>query len=73
MVGGGPAGCEFAIRAASRGHKVTLWEQEDRLGGQLRLAARVPGKQEFSALLSYYETVLSRKQVQVVYRKVGTP
>ena len=73
VVGGGPAGCEFAIRAASRGHQVTLWEREERLGGQLKLAARIPGKQEFADLLRYYETVLEKKRVRVELRKVGTP
>ena len=73
VVGGGPAGCEFAIRAASRGHAVTLWEKEKVLGGQLRLAMKVPGKEEFAALLDYYRTVLERKQVQIVYNKVGSP
>lgn len=73
VVGGGPAGCECAVRAAGRGHKVTLWEREDRLGGQLRLAARAPGNEEFSALLAYYETALQKKKVKVVYHQVGTP
>ncbi|MCI8538906.1 MAG: FAD-dependent oxidoreductase [Oscillospiraceae bacterium] len=73
VVGGGPAGCECAVRAAGRGHKVTLWEREDHLGGQLRLAARAPGNEEFSALLAYYEAALKKKKVKVVYRQVGTP
>lgn len=35
VVGGGPAGMQAAITAAERGHKVTLAEKEDRLGGLL--------------------------------------
>ena len=33
---GGPAGMEAAVTAASRGHEVTLYEQDDELGGMLR-------------------------------------
>ena len=38
VIGGGPAGMEFARVAAERGHKVTLYEASDRLGGQLKHA-----------------------------------
>ncbi len=38
VVGGGPAGMEFAMTAARRGHKVTLYEAQDALGGLLRHA-----------------------------------
>ena len=43
VVGGGIAGCEAARVAAMRGHKVTLLERGKRLGGQLLIAANVPG------------------------------
>ena len=36
VIGGGPAGMKAAIMAAERGHKVTLYEKNDSLGGQLR-------------------------------------
>jgi 2,4-dienoyl-CoA reductase (NADPH2) len=42
VVGGGPAGLEAARVAALRGHKVTLYEQLDSLGGQLALASIPP-------------------------------
>ena len=35
IIGGGPAGMEAAIRAADRGHSVTLCEKENFLGGML--------------------------------------
>jgi 2,4-dienoyl-CoA reductase-like NADH-dependent reductase (Old Yellow Enzyme family)/thioredoxin reductase len=35
VVGGGPAGMEFALESCARGYDVTLYESEDRLGGQL--------------------------------------
>lgn len=65
VVGGGPAGMEFAVRAAGRGHRITLWERRPRLGGQLALAAVPPGKADFAALIPYYETMLSKAGVQV--------
>ena len=65
VVGGGPAGMEFAVRAAGRGHQITLWEQSSYLGGQLTLASVPPGKADFAALIPYYEVMLSKAGVQV--------
>lgn len=38
VIGGGPAGMEAAIVAAQRGHRVTLYERTNQLGGQLKHA-----------------------------------
>src|SRR5581483_785168 len=46
VVGGGPAGLEAARVAAARGHRVTLVERGAAPGGQVLLAARVPGRAE---------------------------
>ena len=43
------------MSAAERGHEVTLFEADPALGGQFRLAMRVPGKEEFAETLRYYE------------------
>ena len=43
VVGGGPAGMEAARVAALRGHRVTLYEKEGRLGGLLPLATMIKG------------------------------
>ncbi len=72
VVGGGAAGCEFAIREADRGHSVTIWEEEDKLGGQLNLVAMPPAKKEFFSLISYYEASLAEKGVEVVLGKEST-
>jgi 2,4-dienoyl-CoA reductase-like NADH-dependent reductase (Old Yellow Enzyme family)/thioredoxin reductase len=45
VVGGGPAGMSAALYLTRRGHRVTLVEKKDRLGGQFSLAWRVPGKE----------------------------
>src|SRR5262249_2791510 len=60
VVGGGPAGMAFAINAAERGHAVTLFEADARLGGQLNLAKAVPGKAEFHEMLRYFTVRLNR-------------
>lgn len=66
VIGGGPAGCEAAYRAASRGHHVTLMEQSDSLGGQLKQGCIIPARQEFRNLIAFYETSLPRLGVTVL-------
>jgi 2,4-dienoyl-CoA reductase (NADPH2) len=59
VVGAGPAGLACAVTAALRGHHVVLYEVADRIGGQLNLAVRIPGKEEFSETLRYYRNQLA--------------
>lgn len=47
VIGGGPAGLEAARVAAARGHRVTLFEKSDQLGGQTLIAKLAPGRQDF--------------------------
>jgi 2,4-dienoyl-CoA reductase (NADPH2) len=54
VVGGGPAGLSAAVSFAERGDRVTLFEKSSELGGQFRLAMRIPGKEEFAETLRYY-------------------
>ncbi|MDP2953101.1 MAG: FAD-dependent oxidoreductase, partial [Chloroflexota bacterium] len=65
VVGGGPAGLEAARVAALRGHRVSLYEAEDRLGGQMNLAALPPHKSEINNAVSFYAHQLSKLGVRV--------
>ncbi|MBO0683987.1 MAG: mycofactocin system FadH/OYE family oxidoreductase 2, partial [Candidatus Dormibacteraeota bacterium] len=65
VVGGGPSGMECAAVAACRGHRVTLCEAEDQLGGQVLLAVRVPNRAEFGDLVRNLEGELRRAGVEV--------
>jgi len=65
VVGAGPAGLACAITAAERGHWVTLFEAEARIGGQLNLARNVPGKEEFDETLRYFRHRIADTGVQL--------
>ena len=66
VIGGGVSGCEAAITAARKGHKVTLIEKSDRLGGQC-IPASVPiGKGEFTSFIYWQKKMLEKMQVQVL-------
>lgn len=69
VVGGGPAGMQLAMTAAERGHKVELWERADELGGQILLAAKLPGQQNFLDLVRYLSARLEQLGVTV---RLGT-
>ncbi len=65
VVGGGPAGLSVAAAAGARGHAVTLFEKTASLGGQLNLAVRIPGKEEFHETLRYFKRQLELARVTV--------
>ncbi|MFF7607711.1 FAD-dependent oxidoreductase [Streptomyces parvulus] len=65
VVGAGPAGLACAVSAAERGHDVTLYDAAAEVGGQLNVARKVPGKQEFDETLRYFRTRLSALGVDV--------
>ncbi|MGW5401185.1 oxidoreductase [Streptomyces sp. NPDC003952] len=65
VVGAGPAGLACAVSAAGRGHAVTLYEASGHIGGQLDIARRIPGKEEFEETIRYYGTQLAEHAVEV--------
>ncbi|MFC1961472.1 FAD-dependent oxidoreductase [Chloroflexota bacterium] len=73
VVGGGPGGMEAAIVAASRGHKVTLWEKKQTLGGNLIPASAPDFKGDYRRLTAYLSTQLKKLDVSVELGKEATP
>ncbi|WP_446470437.1 oxidoreductase [Xenorhabdus stockiae] len=72
VVGAGPAGLSFATTAASRGHHVTLFERENKIGGQFNIAKQIPGKEEFHETLRYFERQLALNGVDVRLNHTAT-
>jgi len=73
VVGGGVAGMECARVATLRGHHVTLYEKNDRLGGHL-IEASVPDfKYDIKRLLEWYETQLKKLKVDISLNSEVTP
>jgi len=60
VVGAGPAGLAAATTAASRGHRVALFDSASEIGGQFNIAKQIPGKEEFHETLRYF-----KKQIEL--------
>ena len=69
VAGSGPAGLEFAMIAASRGHNIILYEKNNYIGGQLKLAAVPPYKQEILEFINYLERKVRNLGVKVELNK----
>ncbi|MDY6851660.1 MAG: FAD-dependent oxidoreductase, partial [Thermodesulfobacteriota bacterium] len=73
VVGGGPAGMEAARLAALRGHQVTLFERDDKLGGLINLAVIPPHKEELKNVIDYYTRQMEILPVEVKLSEPFTP
>ena len=63
---GGPAGLKAAACAAERGHDVTLYESDSRLGGQANLAQLIPGRAEFGGIIQNLSREAERAGVRIL-------
>ncbi|MGD8172315.1 FAD-dependent oxidoreductase [Vibrio sp. TRT 21S02] len=66
VVGAGPAGLACATTLAQRAHKVDLFERNDRIGGQFRLAMQIPGKEEFRETIRYFANRIEQTGVNLL-------
>ncbi len=65
VVGSGPAGLAAATVAAKRGHKVTIFEGRDTIGGQFLFASKIPGKEEFSETIRYFTKMIEVLNIEL--------
>jgi len=73
VIGGGPAGLMAALTAKRRGHRVTLYEKSDQLGGRLPLAAALPGREKIAWFGDYLRNQIRRERVRVLLGITATP
>ncbi len=73
IIGGGPAGMKAAEIAALRGHRVNLYEKQERLGGRFLLAAIPPKKEILKDLIDHLEREIRKLPVKVIIGKPFTP
>ena len=65
IIGGGPGGMEAALTASSRGHRVSLYEKEDALGGQLPIAAAQRDRRPFLRFRNYLVNEVKKQGIDV--------
>ena len=73
VVGGGPGGMEAARVAALRGHKVVLFDEGEKLGGQLLLAAKPPFKDTLETFRQYLAGQISKLGIDLQLRQKFAP
>lgn len=70
IIGGGPAGMQAALTASTRGHEVVLYEKDEQLGGNLRLAAGLGIKADMRRYLAWL--IRQTEKASYVTIKLGT-
>ncbi|GGH00530.1 2,4-dienoyl-CoA reductase [Polaribacter pacificus] len=65
VIGAGPAGLSAATIAAQRGHAVSLFDADSKIGGQFNMAKQIPGKEEFYETIRYFNKQIELHGVQM--------
>ncbi len=73
IIGGGPAGMEAALRSHKLGHKVTLFEKSDELGGQIKVAWVPPGREDIKYIIDYYKVQFEKHHIDYRLNTEPTP
>ncbi len=73
VIGAGPAGLSFAVNAASRGHKIRVFDASNQIGGQFNIAKTIPGKEEFYETLRYFKRQIElQPNIELVLNHTAT-
>jgi len=73
VIGGGPAGMKAALTAAERGHKVTVYEKSDALGGLLRHTDYASHKWPQKEYKDYLVRQVKKAGIEVLLKTEATP
>lgn len=73
VVGAGPAGLEAARVASQRGHRVTVCDENETIGGQVLLASKPPSKSELKTIVEFYEGEMERRGIELRLGQKVTP
>ncbi len=73
IIGGGPAGMKAAMVASDRGHQVTLFEAEDKLGGNLNFADYVSFKYPLMNYKNWLIRQVEKRPITVHLSTRATP
>ena len=73
VIGGGPGGMRAAMYLCDRGHKVTLFEASDKLGGAIKHADYIPFKWTLKDYKDYLIAQVTKRDIRVVMNTRVTP
>ena len=69
VAGAGPAGLEAARVASLRGHRVTLYEKDSKIGGMVNLSFVPPHKEELKGIIDYYSSQITKNNIELKLSK----
>jgi len=69
VIGSGVAGLECAVNLSKSGHTITVYEENNYIGGQIIDASAAPGKEDYKRLVSYYEYMIKKYNITLYLNK----